>query len=145
MGGGGVTPICFLIFLLGGLKEACMPNFSFLGSFLQLFHYYSGRAARQLEELKIRRTQPILAGTGAELGNICHYVLVHGFHLYCWSPEHRMRSNCSELTIGVVYWVTTSNLFCRIHLQYPVWWIYIFSRCVFSSLFTPSNLPYMNR
>ena len=30
-GGGQVTPIFFLIFLLVGLKEACMPNFSFLG------------------------------------------------------------------------------------------------------------------
>ena len=28
-----VTPIFVLIFLLVGLKEACMPNFSFLGSF----------------------------------------------------------------------------------------------------------------
>ena len=30
-GGGQVTQILFLIFLLVGLKEACMPNFSFLG------------------------------------------------------------------------------------------------------------------
>ena len=30
-GGGQVTPIFFLIFLLVGLKEACMLNFSFLG------------------------------------------------------------------------------------------------------------------
>ena len=31
MGSGQVNPIFFLIFLLVGLKEACMPNFSFLG------------------------------------------------------------------------------------------------------------------
>ena len=97
---GQVTPI-FWIFLLVGLKEACMPNFSFLGSFLQLFHYYSGRAARQLEELKIRRTQPVLAGTGAELGNICHYVLVHGFHLYCWSNYLMV---CSSIAPYSTWW-----------------------------------------
>ena len=33
MRGGGGTPIFFLIFVLVGLKEACMSNFSFLGSF----------------------------------------------------------------------------------------------------------------
>jgi hypothetical protein len=47
--GGGGWPadisFFFFIFLLVGLKEACMPNFSFLGSFLQLFHYYSGWVA----------------------------------------------------------------------------------------------------
>ena len=62
-------PNCF-IFLLVGLKEACMPKFSFLGSFLQLFHYYSrwpgGEAAGGI---KIGLTQPSLDGTWAELGN----------------------------------------------------------------------------
>ena len=32
-GGGGGNTIFFLIFVLVGLKEACMSNFSFLGSF----------------------------------------------------------------------------------------------------------------
>jgi hypothetical protein len=55
-------------FLLVGLKEACMPNFSIIGSFL---HYYSRRVAggRRLEELKLKLTQPSLAGFEAELGN----------------------------------------------------------------------------
>ena len=32
-GSGGGNTIFFLIFVLVGLKEACMSNFSFLGSF----------------------------------------------------------------------------------------------------------------
>ena len=35
----------------------------------QLFHYYSGRAGGRLCKMKIRLTQPSLAGTWAELGN----------------------------------------------------------------------------
>ena len=60
-------PILFLIFLRVGLKEACMPKFSFLGIFFTTG--LDGRAARRLEESKIRLTQPSLAGSGAELGN----------------------------------------------------------------------------
>jgi hypothetical protein len=50
------------------LKEACMSNFSFLGSFSGTSP--DGRAGgRVLEETKLKLTQPSLAGTGAELGN----------------------------------------------------------------------------
>ena len=55
------------VFLLVWLKEACMPNFSFLGSYFTTSP--DGRAYGRLEESKIRLTQPSLAGTGAELGN----------------------------------------------------------------------------
>jgi hypothetical protein len=71
-----VTLIFFLIFLLVGLKEACMPNFSFLGSYFTTSPdgRADGRLGRRpaglLEESKIRLTQPSLAGTGAELGNM---------------------------------------------------------------------------
>ena len=58
-----MTPIFFLIFLLVGLKEACMLNSSFLRSF------FTTSPGGGLEELKIRLTQSSLAGTGAELGN----------------------------------------------------------------------------
>ena len=36
-GGGGATPFFFFTFVLVGLKEACMSNFSFLGSFSGTF------------------------------------------------------------------------------------------------------------
>ena len=63
-GGGGGNTIFFLIFVLVGLKEACMSNFSFLGSF-------SGTSpgGRVLDISKLRLTQPSLAGSVAELGN----------------------------------------------------------------------------
>ena len=62
---------CFLIFLLVGLKEACIPNFSFLGMYFTTSPdgRADGRPGGQLEESKIRLTQPSLAETGAEIGN----------------------------------------------------------------------------
>ena len=61
-----------MIFLLVGLKEAYMLNFSFLRSYFTTSPggRPAGRPAGRLEESKIRLTQPSLAGTGAELGNI---------------------------------------------------------------------------
>ena len=67
-GGGEVTPFLFLIFVLVGLKEACMLNFSFLGSFSGTS---PGAAGRMLDISILRLTQPSLAGSGALLGNIC--------------------------------------------------------------------------
>jgi hypothetical protein len=51
------------------LLHSCMVTLSSFANF-QLFHYYSGRAAGLLCKMKIRLTQPSLAGTWAELGKI---------------------------------------------------------------------------
>ena len=60
----------YFIFVLVGLKEACMSNFSFLGSFSGTS---PGRAGgRVLDFSKLRLSQPSLAGSWAELGN-SHY------------------------------------------------------------------------
>ena len=64
---GHLTLIVFWIFLLVGLKEACMPNFSLLGSYFTTTPV-GWRASGWLKESKIRLTQPSLARTGAELG-----------------------------------------------------------------------------
>ena len=63
-----MTPILFVIFLLVGLKEACMSNFSFLGCYFTTIP--DGRAGGRLEESKLMLTQPSLAGSGAELGKM---------------------------------------------------------------------------
>ena len=56
-----------MIFVLVGLIEACMSNFSFLGSFSGTS---PGRAGGQMLDIsKLRLTQPSLAGSWAELGN----------------------------------------------------------------------------
>ena len=62
----------FLIFVLVGLKEACMLNFSFLGSF-------SGTSpGRVLDISKLRLTQSSLAGSWPDLGkNSLNKVYVH--------------------------------------------------------------------
>ena len=65
-GGGGGNTIFFLIFVLVGLKEACMSNFSFLGSFSGTSPGRPG--GRMLDISKLRLTQPSLAGSWAELG-----------------------------------------------------------------------------
>jgi hypothetical protein len=66
-GGGAGDPNFFLIFLLVGLKEACMLNFSFLGSYFTTIP--GGWAGGRLEESKLMLTQPSLAGSWPELGN----------------------------------------------------------------------------
>ena len=71
-GEGGGHQYFFLIFVLVGLKEACMSNFSFLGSF-----YGTSPGGRVLDISKLRLTQPSLAGSWTELGNIIHN-LDHG-------------------------------------------------------------------
>ena len=82
-GGGGGNTIFFLIFVLVGLKEACMSNFSFLGSF-------SGTSpgGRVLDISKLRLSQPSLAGSWAELGNDLGFKLYIGMDVILQSTNH---------------------------------------------------------
>ena len=67
--GGGVCPqFFFLIFLLVGLKEACMPNFSFLGCLeVVVICLYKQKKERRKNSVELEASlAPAEAEVGAE-------------------------------------------------------------------------------